>query len=203
MIRTYQTLVKQLETSLSKTNIFLNLFIALFAYAATRITNIILDISYAASQYPVPFYVGQTAFKGETLKSYYAAMLNSNTLDIYWRTQFIDFSFIAAIFTAGIIVSLFLARLHTKGSFFYKLSFLAAILVPLGASLDILENLTSFIMLSQPLDFANWIAYLYSSFAVLKFAAIGAGYIIWMISLLAFAVKSLFKLVKRSKSALA
>lgn len=51
MIRTYQSKLEKIEKTLSKTPIYLNIFIAILAYAATRVSNIILDISYAASQH--------------------------------------------------------------------------------------------------------------------------------------------------------
>jgi len=199
MIRTYQSMIEQLEKTLGKTPIGLNIFIAVLAYAATRVSNIILDISYAASEHPVAFYIGQTAFKGETIKSYYASMINGNTLDIYWKTQFIDFGFIITTFIAGLIVSLFLARINKQNSFLYKLSLIAAIAIPLGASLDAFENFISFIMLSQPLSFANWIAYIYSSFAVLKFAALAVGYMAWVVALFGFFATQIFKVFKHTR----
>ena len=49
-----------------------------------------LDASYAASQHPVDYATGQTSFNGETIKGYYAQMLETGTLDIYRMTQLID-----------------------------------------------------------------------------------------------------------------
>ena len=52
-----------------------------------------LDASYAASQHPVDYGTGQTAFNGATIKGYYAHMIETGTLDIYRTTQLIDFGF--------------------------------------------------------------------------------------------------------------
>jgi hypothetical protein len=190
-----KSLLHKTETFFAQIPLWLHLGLAIFAYLGTRVTNIILDHSYAASLYPVPFYVGQTAFRGEVLKGYYAHMLEAQTLDIYWRTQLIDFGFIAAVFIAGVTVSLCLARLNKPFPFLYKLSLVAALLIPLGAIFDTIENLISFVMLAQPTHFPDWIAFIYSSFAVLKFAAIIPGYCLWAICLIGFLiVKYLFKI---------
>ena len=191
-------LIKSLETFLARLPLYGHGILAVLAFALTRVTNIILDTSYAASQYPVPFYVGQTAFSGEKIKAYFAYMLEQDTLGIYWRTQFIDFSFIAATFISGLIISFFLARLHPKTSWLYKLSLMAAVIIPLGAVFDALENLVSFVMLSQPTSFPNWLALVYSSFAVLKFASITIGYSLWLISLFGFLLTKVYKLLRRN-----
>ena len=192
-------LVFKLAKTLANLPIYAQALGAVLAYALMRVANIVLDRSYATSQYPVPFYVGQTAFSGETLKTYYAHMIKSDTLGIYWRTQFVDFMFIAAVFLAGLVVSLFLTHLHEKGTALYRLSWAAAIMIPLGATFDVFENLTSFIMLSQPTSFPNWIALVYSSFAVLKFIAIGIGYSFWAISLIGFLIVNLTERFRRSR----
>ena len=38
---------------------------------------------------------------------------------------------------------------------------MAAVIIPLGAVFDALENLVSFVMLSQPTSFPNWLALVY------------------------------------------
>ncbi len=175
-----------MQARAAKISIWLHALFALLAFMLVGASNAILDASYAASKYPVPYAEGQTEFSGEKLKAYYSYMLEQGTLGIYWRTQFIDFAFIASMFVAGLVISLFLARLFKRGSFLNRTALLTAFLVPFGAFCDVLENLVSFIMLSQPLEFANWIAIVYSSFAVVKFAGIASGYIIWPLLLVAF-----------------
>jgi len=185
-----KSLLKKVETKLP---IWLHGALVLASFALVGASNTVLDASYAASRYPVPYAVGQTAFSGEKLRAYYSYMLEQGTLNIYWQTQFIDFAFIAAMFIAGLVVSLFLARLHKKGSALYKMSLAAAIIVPLGALFDVAENFVSFVMLSQPLAFPNWLALVYSGFAVLKFSAIGLGYSLWVLSVLGFVLVYAFR----------
>lgn len=164
---------------------------ALLSYALTRVSNYFLDKSYTASQYPVPFYLGQTTFNATKLKSYYAHMLAEDSLQIYWQTQWLDFSFIASIFLAGLVISLFLTRLHPKGTLWYQLSYAAAFIMPLAALCDVCENLFSFVMLSKPLTFADWLVIPYSSLAVCKFIGIALSYLIWLSSVLAWLIRKI------------
>ncbi|MGB1250757.1 MAG: hypothetical protein ACPG8W_09115, partial [Candidatus Promineifilaceae bacterium] len=131
---------------------------------------------------------GQTAFDGALIKSYYRVMIEAQTLDIYWQTQFIDFAFIVCFFAFGLLMPLLVRRLYRPKTTPYRITTWAAMLIPLGTIFDSLENLVSFAMLSQPLTFPNWIAPIYSTFAVLKFAAIGAGYVCVLVGLIAFVV---------------
>ncbi len=73
---------------------------------------------------------------------------------------------------------------------------LAAWLIPIGTMLDGLENLTSFVMLAQALNFPDWIAMIYSSFAVLKFGAIGVGFCCVFLGILAGVVAWMLKRLK-------
>ena len=57
------------------------------------------------------------------------------------------------------------------------------LLMPWNAGLDVLENAVSFVMLSGPTDFANWLIVPYSSFAVAKFAIYAIGYL-WIVTAL-------------------
>jgi len=134
-----------------------------------------LDKSYTASNHPVDYVTGQTSFTGETIKGYYAHMQEAGTLDVYWTTQLIDFGFIVSLFFLGAFVGSLLARLSLQGSWGHRLGVLAAMLVMSGATFDVVENLISFVMLNDPLNFANWIAVPYSGFAVMKFASIALG----------------------------
>ena len=177
MIKAMRIRFNKLEERFNQLSIYIHALLALIALIAARVTLTLFENSYAASQHPVPFYVGQTSFSDEKLKGYYATMIESGTLDIYWSTQFIDFLYITSVFLAGIIVSFFLARLNKNNPLFLRLSLVAAIAIPIGAVFDALENVTSFIRLSQPTSFPNWIALIYSGFAVLKGATAGLGVI--------------------------
>ena len=198
MLTLATALLQKIEALLNKMPLYLHALLSLLIYILTRLSNIVLDNSYAASQYPVAFYVGQLSFNGETLRGYYHYMLEQGTLGIYWRTQYIDFVFILATFLSGIIISLWLARLHKKPGFLYRSSLLAAIALPLGALLDASENLVSFVMLGQIESFPDWLAVVYSSLALLKFLAMFFAYILWCISLLGFGLGQ-FKRLWRSR----
>jgi len=111
-------------------------------------------------------------------------MIEAETFDIYFQTQLIDFLFIASMIFFGYFVGTFVARLAYAGGWAARAGFAAAILIPLGASFDAIENLISFAMIANPMDFASWLAIPYSGFAVAKFACIGLGYIAIALSIL-------------------
>ncbi|MEM8861101.1 MAG: hypothetical protein AAGD96_22480, partial [Chloroflexota bacterium] len=149
---TYQTIRTQTE----KLNLAVHFVLAVSAFGLMRVANIILDNSYAASKFPVPYYVGQTAFSGEQIKEYYAFMIDAGTLGIYWQTQFVDYAFIGMVMITGLLLSSFVARLHQKGSWWYTITFAFAVLMLLGGLFDAIENLISFVLLARPETFANW-----------------------------------------------
>ncbi len=128
-----------------------------------------LDASYAASGHPVDYVTGQTAFDAQQIEAWYAAMLTQDTLHIYWQTQIIDFGFIAAIMLLGLTLRTLVARLGRFGSWGRRLGYWAAGFAIAGATMDILENLLSFIMLNHPDSIPQALAILYSSMAVAKF----------------------------------
>ncbi|PLS23192.1 hypothetical protein [Neptunicoccus cionae] len=143
-----------------------------------------LDASYAASKHPVDYMTGQTSFSGETIKGYYAIMSEAGTLDIYTRTQLIDFAFILGFLGIGLFVCTLLARLGREGSLGRKAGVLAGLSFVLGGISDMIENGWSFVMLVNPTGFADWLALPYSAFAVLKFGLITAGMALLLISVL-------------------
>lgn len=129
-----------------------------------------LDASYAASRHPVDFVTGQTTFSGPEIKGYYDAMTQTQTLDIYVRTQLIDFGFILGVALLGIFVCTLFARLARPASWARRIGLIAGLAFVFGAVSDAIENGWSFIMLMNPSGFADWLALPYSSFAMLKFA---------------------------------
>ena len=181
-------IIKQKISSLS---LLPHLILTAVSFAAYRISNIILDASYARSKFPVPFFEGQTAFDGDLIKSYYQFMIDAGTLNIYWQTQLIDFIFIASFFLFGMIMPLLVRRLYKVRTIPYRIATLVATLIPLGTIFDVLENLVSFVMLAQPLTFPNWIAIIYSSLATLKFASIGLGFMLLLASVVWFVVATI------------
>ena len=87
MFKTIQNLTQRLAEITARIPLWLHAILVIVAFGLYMGTNTILDASYAASQFPVPFYVGQTAFDGEQIKAWYAVMIEKETLGIYWRTQ--------------------------------------------------------------------------------------------------------------------
>lgn len=142
-----------------------------------------LDASYAASKHPVDYATGQTTFDATRIKGFYAHMQSEGTLDVYHQTQLIDFGFLALLGLTGLLLGTLIARAGRDGSWAYRAGLIAALLFVGGASMDALENLTSFVMLADPQGFADWLALPYSGFAVVKFALITAGMAAVLISL--------------------
>ncbi len=147
-----------------------------------------LDASYAASGHPVDYATGQTTFNGDTVKGYYATMQEAGTLDVYWQTQFIDFGFILAIACMGLFFGTLVARLSRPSSWGRRICLWASAAALIGAVCDAIENGWSFVMLSNPTGFANWLALPYSAFAVAKFALIAFAMVALIASLVCAAV---------------
>jgi hypothetical protein len=143
----------------------------------------VLDASYKESKFPVPYFVQQTCFDAAKIKEWYAFMLQQNTFDIYLRTQFIDFAFIASVIFAGFTVWTLAANFFTKGSFFNIYGCKMAFMLPIAAGFDILENVISFFMIADPVHFASMWVIPYSTFAVLKFAFWSIA-LLWMVILI-------------------
>lgn len=161
--------------------------LAIAAWGVARFAQIWLDGFYARSKFPVPFYVGQTTFDAVELKGYYAYMIERGTLGIYYQTQVVDFVFMITSWV--FLVLLMGASLRTLPERL-RLGKLGAVgramfwIVPMAPVFDALENLASFVMLSNPTEFANAWVYPYSTFAVLKFALFATGYLWAAISLI-------------------
>jgi len=163
------------------------------AFGGFQLVKSRLDASYAASNPPVDYATGQTAFSGEQVKEYYSHMIDAGSLDIYKTTQLIDFGFIATLFAFGLLFGTFLARLGRPDSWARRAGIGAAIFAMTGAIFDVIENLISFVMLANPLEFANWIALPYSGFAALKFACITLAMVCVLITILLIVVGRLSK----------
>ncbi len=128
-----------------------------------------LNASYAASQFPVPYYVAQLSFDAQQIKSWYAFMMERDTLRLYWQTQFIDFAFIATVLVLHVAVLLLVSRLFVPGTRGRRWMVMAAALSAVAPLADAAENMVSFAMLSDPLGFPGGLAQIYSSLAALKF----------------------------------
>lgn len=143
----------------------LALAFAAFAFAKDK-----LDASYALSGHPVDYATGQTTFDANAIKGFYRTMIEKGSLETYWYTQFIDFAFIASVLLLACTISTFVARFAKIGGWARRIALLAGVLGICGALFDVAENLVSFVMLSDPTGFPEWLALPYSTFATIKFA---------------------------------
>ncbi len=175
--------------------------LAIVSYAIARALQFWLDASYAASQFPVPFYTGQTTFNAAELKSYYEVLLEKGTMDIYIRTQLIDYVFMLGTFVSFFCLSSAVMRSLKHLSLAKWITAVALFFVwfsPLAAVMDALENLVSFVMLSNPEDFANWLVYPYSGFAVIKFGIFALSYLWYLLAVLLVLCMTLYNGVARA-----
>ena len=136
-----------------------------------------LNRLYEATEFPVSYMVGQTAFSGELIKSYYSVLLGKGTFESYINVQLVDYLFMVTVFMSHALVCIALYLSVPNKSWLKKLAWAMVILTPLAAIADAFENLMSFFMLADPAGFADWLAYPYSAFAVLKFAL----FMVWAI----------------------
>ena len=142
----------------------------------------VLDANYAASKFPVPFFVQQLSFSPEKMKAWYAYMVSQGTLGQYIHTQNIDSLFILGTFALFVLGLTFLSRLFPAGSRSRKIMVGLALFSGFAAIFDQCENLVSYIMLANPSGFPNVLAYVISSFSALKFGVFVATYLIAIIS---------------------
>lgn len=177
-------LVQGAGRKLSELSVRRHGLLAVASFVLLGIVNVVLDASYAASNHPVAYAEGQTTFSGSEIKGFYAVMEEAGTLGRYWQTQLIDFGFIAMMIAVGLTLGHLFARLNRPGSVSARLGLAAALLIPLGAVFDIIENLISFILLLDPQGFPDWLAIPYSAAAVIKFVLIGLGVLALLGSLL-------------------
>lgn len=129
-----------------------------------------LTARYIASKFPVPYFEAQLSFSGEKLKGWYAALEQMGTFDLYLRTQHFDSVFIVSVLMLHGCALLLISRLFAAGSRGRKVMVVCAMLSAIAPLSDQLENLVSYVMLADAGGFANWLAYVYSSFAATKFA---------------------------------
>jgi hypothetical protein len=154
------------------------------AFVGFHVMKARLDESYAASGHPVDYATGQLAFDASVIEGYYRVMQEAGTLEIYVRTQIIDFGFIAAIMVLSVLLGTLAARLNGAG-WGRRLGLWAAGAGVIGAISDALENLASFVMLAQPDAIAQPVSLIYSSFAAAKFTMLTLAMALFMVSLIA------------------
>lgn len=144
----------------------------------SKMTQILwLDHLYSLSQFPVSFFVGQTTFDAQELKSYYAVLIERGTLGRYVWVQIADYLFMLTVFVAHFALMAAAYRSLPEQVTLKKFARAMIFIGPMAAGFDALENLVSFMMLSNPQDFSVWLVYPYSSFASIKFVIFGATYL--------------------------
>lgn len=188
------------QVILSRFNVFAWWGLAVLAWAISRTAQVWLDGFYARSQFPVPFYTGQTTFDAVELKGYYAHMIEQGTLDIYVQTQWIDYVFMVTslvflVVLAGAALRTLPKALH--GGRLFRFAKAMVYIVALAPVFDAMENLVSFVMLADPQGFSDWLVYPYSSFAVAKFTVFAIGYVWALGSLVIAAGYGVWRMVKR------
>ena len=137
----------------------------------------LLNASYASSGFPVPYWQAQLSFDANKLKGWYQILIERGTLDRYIQTQHIDFVFIASVLILHIVVLLAISRALPANSGLRRAMIIAAMLSAIAPIADALENGISYIMLANPADFAEGLAWIYSSLAAVKFAMFTVAYL--------------------------
>ena len=144
----------------------------------------VLNASYAASRFPVPYYEAQLSFSPEKIKGWYAYLMQVGTLDRYITTQHIDSLFILSTLFLHVSVLTLISRLFAVGSLGRRILVVCALLSAIAPISDQLENLVSYVMLADPVVFPNFLAYIYSSFSTLKFSMFVFAYAAALLGLL-------------------
>ena len=155
--------------------------IAIVLVVIRQLTQVWLDGLYVDSQFPVAFYIGQTTFNAEELKSYYAVLISKGTLDKYFWVQMADYLFMVIVFVSFFALMTAVYRSLPKVKWLKDLAWVMVLIAPTAALFDAVENLVSFFFIADPQGFADWLVYPYSSFAVIKFSIFILAYL-WAIA---------------------
>lgn len=154
-----------------------------------------LTASYIASKFPVPYFVAQLSFNPEQLKAWYSSLIELGTFDVYLRTQHIDSLFILSVLMLHGFALVLISRMFAANTKGRKIMVICALISAIAPIADQLENLVSYVMLANPRDFADSLAYIYSSFAAIKFAFFVFAYFTAPVGLIA----GLISMIIRSK----
>jgi hypothetical protein len=155
--------------------------IAIVLVVIRQLTQVWLDGLYVDSQFPVPFYIGQTTFNAEELKGYYAVLISKGTLDKYFWVQMADYLFMVIVFVSFFALMTAVYRSLPDVKWLKDLAWVMVLIAPTAALFDAVENLVSFFFIADPQGFADWLVYPYSSFAVIKFSIFILAYL-WAIA---------------------
>jgi hypothetical protein len=132
-------------------------------------------ILYERSAYPPALIPGQLNFSPESVRGWYEFLLKNGTFEIYRITQLVDFIFIAGLLSLLFFIHILIAKAQPNPGW-RRLALVLAAIAPAIAASDVIENIFTLIMLSNPTDFAPWLAYIASTLSVIKWSwcAIGS-----------------------------
>ncbi len=170
MIKTFSRLQSKL-TGLQLTAI------TLVAFIGNLWATQVLDAAYAASRFPVPYWQAQLSFDHVKLKGWYEFLIKNQTLDLYFKAQFIDFIFIASVLVLHMAALLALSRAVPANSNARVALIWAALISAIAPLADAVENGISFIMLANPAGFEPLLAIAYSCVAAVKFGMFTFAYL--------------------------
>ncbi|MCE2903113.1 MAG: hypothetical protein ACK6DP_04265 [Gemmatimonas sp.] len=123
---------------------------------------------YARSGFPPRLIEGQLAFDAARTKGWYGALIARGTLDVYQRTQWVDFLFIAGLLATLFVLHVMFAKARHDAPGWQRLALWLAVLGPAIASADLWENTVTLTMLRAPLTFPAWLASLASTLSAIK-----------------------------------
>ncbi|MCZ8116349.1 hypothetical protein [Silanimonas sp.] len=126
-------------------------------------------VLYVRSGFPPALIEGQLAFDPHAYRAWYAVLIDKGTLPIYVRTQFVDYLFIAGLLATLFVVHLMIAKAQPKPRW-RTLALTLAVLGPVIAASDAIENIVTLTMLSNPTGFAPWLGYLVSTISSVKWS---------------------------------
>lgn len=124
-------------------------------------------ILYTKSGFPPALIEGQLAFNPNAYREWYLVLIQKGTLPLYINTQLVDYLYIAGLLSTLFFLHLLIAKAQPSVRW-RNLALTLAILAPAVALSDAIENIVTLTMLSQPTDFAPWLAYLVSTLSTIK-----------------------------------
>ncbi len=173
--------------------------LTLLAFAFNYWASTTLTASYIESKFPVPYYVAQLSFSPEKLKAWYSILQEQGTFDVYVLTQHIDSLFILSTLLLHCFVLVLISRLFAANSKGRKIMVVCALISSIAPISDQLENLVSYIMLANPDNFVDGLAYIYSSFAATKFAFFVFAYVVAPVGLIAGVINLILNRYKQGQ----
>ena len=170
--------------------------LAIALVVLSQLAQHFLDELYVASQFPVSFFEGQTAFDANKIKAWYAVLIERGTLDRYVWVQIADYGYMATVLTGFFALTAAIYRSLPAGHWLKGAAFGMIFVACSAPAFDALENLVSFVMLADPQGFADWLVYPYSGFASAKFAVYAVTYLWALIAIIVAILSGLIRLFR-------